>query len=92
MITNKSRTTLNSPVSNTKQAPKIIIIAIEMRMTLFLRKGSSGRTALGKSVSLFREIILGILEGRGHHTFPLSVRHRIRLSRKAVTCGRQHKS
>jgi hypothetical protein len=68
-------------MNNTKQAQQIIMIAIKIRLRSFLRKGSFG--PLG---------ILGILESRGYHALPLSVRHRFWLSRKGVTCGRQDKS
>jgi hypothetical protein len=81
MITNKSRATLNRLRNNTKQAQQIMMIAIKIRMTLFLRKSSFGPSG-----------ILGIFDSRGHHVFPLSVRHRIWLSRKGVTYGRHDKS
>jgi hypothetical protein len=48
-------------------------------------------SGIGDSVTR-RLRILGILESRGHHTFPLSVHYSMWLSRKGVTCGRQDKS
>jgi hypothetical protein len=68
-------------MNSTKQAAQIMMIAIKIRMTLFLRKRS-----------LDPLDILGILDNRDHHALPLSARHKIGLSRKGMTCGRQDKS
>jgi hypothetical protein len=43
VIGNRSRTTLNSAISNTKHAPQIMIIAIKIRMTSFLCSGQQLR-------------------------------------------------
>jgi len=63
----------------------------ERKTTLPLRASLFDRSGICGSVTR-RLRILGILESRGHRTFPLSVRHGMWLSRKDVTGRRQDKS